>query len=65
MRKLRMNLDALSVESFETAPAEPVRGTVQGQWSQPGTCDAVVATCQLNGTCRFTCGSKCGSTTCP
>jgi len=64
MRKLRMDLDALSVETFETASAEAVRGTVQGHWSQVGTCDAVVATCQVNGTCAFTCGVRCGSGTC-
>ena len=64
MRKLRMDLDALSVETFEIDRAEPVRGTVQGHWSQVGTCDAVVATCQVNGTCAFTCGVRCGSGTC-
>jgi hypothetical protein len=65
MRKIHLDLDALGVETFETGAAELPRGTVRGQWSQPGTCDAVVATCQLNGTCAWTCGSRCGSSTCP
>ncbi|HSU14732.1 hypothetical protein [Longimicrobium sp.] len=64
MRKIRLNLEALDVEAFETSAAEPARGTVQGQWSQPGTCDAAfVATCQVNGTCVWTCGSRCQTTT--
>ena len=64
MRKIRLDLETLGVETFETSAAEPERGTVRGHWSQLGTCDAVVATCQVNGTCALTCGSRCGSTTC-
>ena len=64
MKKIRLDLDRLHVDTFETSTAELDRGTVRGHWSQIGTCDAVVATCQINGTCRLTCGSKCGSTTC-
>ena len=64
MRKIRLDLERLNVETFATEAAETARGTVRGHWSQLGTCDAVVATCQLNGTCRLTCGSRCGSTTC-
>lgn len=64
MRKIRMDLDALSVETFELGRPEPLRGTVRGHWSQVGTCDAVVATCQVNGTCAWTCGVRCGSGTC-
>ena len=61
MRKIRLDLESLDVEAFETSTPERDRGTVQGQWSQPGTCDAAayVATCQLNGTCAWTCGSRC------
>jgi hypothetical protein len=64
MRKIRLDLERLDVESFATAEAEPARGTVRGLWSQPGTCDLVVATCQVNGTCVWTCGARCGSSTC-
>jgi hypothetical protein len=64
MKKMRLDLEHLHVDTFETSTVEADRGTVRGHWSQIGTCDAVVATCQINGTCRLTCGSKCGSTTC-
>lgn len=62
MRKIRLDLDGLSVDTFATSPAEAERGTVQGHWSQLGTCDAFVATCQLNGTCKFTCWNGCNDT---
>ena len=64
MRKIRLELESLEVETFSTAEAQPPRGTVRGHWSQLGTCDAVVATCQLNGTCAWTCGSRCTGTGC-
>ena len=64
MKKIRLDLEMLDVETFETGADEAARGTVRGHWSQLGTCDAVVATCQQNGTCALTCGSRCGSTTC-
>jgi hypothetical protein len=63
MRKIHLNADTLRVETFQTGGESMVRGTVQGFWSQVGTCDAVVATCQAGGTCVWTCGSKCGTTT--
>jgi hypothetical protein len=31
MKKLSLDVDALAVQSFETAPAEPGRGTVLGR----------------------------------
>jgi len=65
MRKIRMDLDRLDVESFDTAVVTDARGTVHGHfYSQLGTCDGRVATCQAGGTCAFTCGSKCGTTLC-
>ena len=67
MRKVRLDSDTLRVESFDTSEAAAApRGTVQGQWSQPGTCDAAfVATCQYGGTCGPGCGTKgCTSTLC-
>ena len=65
MKKIRLDLDRLDVETFETSAAElPARGTVHGHYSQVGTCDAVVGTCQLNGTCARTCGSRCTGTAC-
>ena len=64
MKKIRMNLDDLDVQTFETGSVEPERGTIRGHWSQVGTCDAFVATCQPNGTCARTCGSRCTGTAC-
>ena len=58
MSKLRLNADALRVETFETtAPEGTERGTVHGHWSVPGTCDARAATCQYRGTCGPGCRS--------
>jgi len=59
MKKLRMMLEALDVESFPTAPAEPAfRGTVA----------AAAATqasgCTRGDTCRTSCGVI-GDCTCP
>ena len=58
MRKLRLNVDALAVESFAPAADEPVpRGTVQAhQPTNPNanTCDPLVGTC-FGFTCFRTC----------
>ncbi|HEX8905846.1 MAG TPA: hypothetical protein VF771_13430 [Longimicrobiaceae bacterium] len=62
MRKIRLDLDRLSVETYAISSPETERGTVHGHWSQLGTCDAFVATCQVNGTCAWTCGSRCNDT---
>jgi len=65
MRKIRLDLEKLGVETFETSAAEPERGTVRGHWSQVGTCDAVVGTCQYGGTCGPGCGTvKCTGIAC-
>jgi hypothetical protein len=59
MNKIRLNLDRLHVDSFETAAAdEDARGTVHGHWSQQGTCDGRAATCQAGGTCGNGCGTR-------
>jgi hypothetical protein len=62
VRKLRMDVEALDVESFPVAPAEPAfRGTVQAA-------DALLATqviyCTRGDTCRTSCGVI-GDCTCP
>lgn len=58
MKKIRLDLDRLSVESFATGDTDaPPRGTVHGQWSQRGTCDGFVATCQYGGTCGPGCAT--------
>jgi hypothetical protein len=64
MNKIKLNLDRLSVDSFETAtPEEIARGTVHGHYSQVGTCDGRVGTCQYGGTCGAGCASRKNCTT--
>ncbi|HEX2079775.1 MAG TPA: hypothetical protein VHG08_18815 [Longimicrobium sp.] len=57
MKKLRLQLDALAVESFEPAPVEGMRGTVAAHApTNPNahTCDPLVGTC-FGFTCFRTC----------
>lgn len=59
MNKIKLNLDRLQVESFATdADGGGERGTVHGHWSQLGTCDGRVATCQYGGTCGPGCATR-------
>lgn len=68
MRKIRLSLESLAVESFHTEPQEPVAGTVAAHQQrtigcepfsdQPDTCgDTCGRTCQ-------TCAESCGEATC-
>ena len=60
MAKLKLNLDALNVETFQTADAGAEEGTVHGQQITPaGSCGCwyTVATCPA--TCQITCGATC------
>jgi hypothetical protein len=52
MRKIRLNVDALTVESFDTAEgSDDARGTVRGNWTR-----------YAGGTCIQTqCGAECPS----
>jgi hypothetical protein len=71
MRKLRLQLEDLQIDSFPTTPAEKPKGTVFGeqctcytQCTCPGcpTCDASCnGTCEAscNGTCDASCGGTC------
>ena len=53
MRKVKLELETLAVESFDTATEnEEVRGTVRGN-------QISVAICTLQGTCRFSCIGSC------
>lgn len=57
MKKLRLQLDALAVESFEPAPVEEVRGTVAAHAPtnpNANTCDPFAGTC-FGFTCFRTC----------
>ncbi len=50
-RKLKLDLETLTVDSYPTGAPEPrLRGTVRGReaycpWSQPFSCQATVHTC--------------------
>lgn len=68
MKKLKLHLDDLCVESFHTAPRHPGHGTVRGlelcppgdDESRAGTCDA-----SCGGSCADTCDGTClGDYTC-
>lgn len=76
MRKIRLDVDALRVESFDTGAGWPARGTVHGRhhtWEagcgEPPPEDSIFVcpaptaalTCANTcGTCDVTCGSTCG-----
>jgi hypothetical protein len=79
MRKLTLNLDDLSVDSFDTTKAEKPKGTVFGEQCTcytnctcPGcpTCDATCnytcddATCPNCPTCAASCNGSCAGATC-
>ncbi|HEX5869898.1 MAG TPA: hypothetical protein VFY65_05775 [Longimicrobium sp.] len=68
MRKLRLQLDDLRIDTFDTTAPQRARGTVFGEqctcWTQCGqntcpgcpTCDA-----SCNGTCAGSCNGTCAS----
>lgn len=60
MQKIRLDMERLNVETFETdAASADAGGTVHGYYSQIGTCDAFVGTCQYGGSCGAGCpGTK-------
>lgn len=56
MRKVKLNLDDLAVESFATTDADPAtRGTVHGH---AGT-RFCTASYEAGGTCEFSCIGSC------
>ncbi|HEX6373896.1 MAG TPA: hypothetical protein VF006_33515 [Longimicrobium sp.] len=74
MNKLRLRLDDLRIDSFDTSPAQQAKGTVFGeqctcytQCTCPG-CPTCYASCNgtcdasCNGTCAGTCGDSCYGT---
>ena len=67
--KVKLSLDGLKVESFETTPKkESPRGTVRG-FDDEATCDGTCVGscteyetcmgCATNSTCDYTCGNTC------
>jgi hypothetical protein len=66
MKKLKLHLDDLQIDSFQTTSAEKPKGTVFGeqctcytQCTCPG-CPTCYASC--NGTCAASCYGSCGAT---
>jgi hypothetical protein len=49
MKKLRLELDELAVESFDTAATDALGGTVHGQATEPASCSFCRATCIETG----------------
>jgi hypothetical protein len=57
MKKLKLQMDDLRVETFQTASGHKEKGTVFGEvWSQP-----FQASCNGDDTCAGTCGTACVS----
>ena len=56
MKKLNLHVEELAVESFETAGAEPMRGTVRG-YGDSSNCS--YGSPGFTG-CRLTCAFECG-----
>ena len=78
MGKLRLNLDQLTVDSFDTATTAREKGTVFGEQcscqtvcSCPGCPTCVNTECEQNtclqscDTCDWSCGGSCWYTECP
>lgn len=55
MRKLKLELDALRVESLATAAAEREQGTVHGLASRFATCESIVNSCITYCDCTLAC----------
>ena len=71
MKKLKLEIDALAVESFDTHAVAESGGTVRGMASYPDGCfppsnsqDPFIDTCGYatcaGNTCWYTCGDTCG-----
>jgi len=68
MKKLSLDLDALQVESFDTQPVEPGRGTVHAAQCYCSCCCSGYNTCYGADTCEagWTCNNTCAPyQTCP
>jgi hypothetical protein len=72
MKKLKLNLDDLQVESFETTPASATqRGTVHGYRPYTDTCGTpctahpqCTAECGGQGDTDYVCTNDCGTDSC-
>ena len=57
MRKRKLDIDHLRVDSFETGDADALRGTVRAKQSGWDTCD-------IEATCALSCNPSCVVTWC-
>lgn len=57
MKKLKLDIDALAVQSFAAGAAPEARGTVRGRATAWNTC-AGRETCAFPDTCADTCGAN-------
>jgi hypothetical protein len=53
MRKIKLNLESMSVESFETADASALQGTVVANAATFNGCGSEVDRCQSSRGCTF------------
>jgi hypothetical protein len=60
MNKLRLHLEELAVESFDTSAGVREKGTVVGE---EGPCTCPNVTCAAS--CPYTCAYTCDDATCP
>ena len=65
MRKLKLSLDALQVESFQPAGPEARRGTVPGHAGTYYYDESCFESCNGGCTVYASCGGGCGSYSCP
>ncbi len=62
MKKLRLDLEELAVESFESERAKEARGTVRGYWEYTYYCDTPECTGGGGASCMYThCDGSCHS----
>ena len=66
MRKVKLDLDAIQVESFEASGGGGTRGTVRGHLCPCCCCDPCCCTCcdTCQATCPATCPYTCAGDTC-
>ena len=72
MKKLKLNLDELKIESFETSVQKPnnkgtIHGNITGNTCDEPTCAGTCPEnpCPTNNTCETDCGQNtCGGMTC-
>jgi len=64
MRKLKLDLANLQVESLATAALEAESGTVHGHISRLANCESVVNSCITYCDCTLACGPSADPSSC-